>query len=98
MRMSSNHSKKQSPSVRGLIELQRRLADSKNPFLRRIGALLAAGVLDRHLDGLNDRQIGQLMFDHVGRELGSPSLRRRFAVKPPGVFFAPTSGASQKKP
>jgi hypothetical protein len=60
----------QEPTVRGLIELQRRLVNSKNPFIRRIGTLLAAGALDRHLDALSDRQVGQLMFDHVGRDLG----------------------------
>jgi len=56
--------------VSRLIEMQRRLAESQNPFLRRIGALWAAGVLDRHLDALSDRQVGQLMADEVGRDLG----------------------------
>jgi ribosomal protein S27AE len=57
-------------SVRGLIALQKRLCQSKSPFVRRVGMLLAAGVLDRHLDALSDKQVGQLMFDHVGRDLG----------------------------
>jgi hypothetical protein len=58
------------PPVSRLIEMQRRLAESKNPFLRRIGVLWAAGVLDKYLTQLTDRQVGQLMFDHVGRDLG----------------------------
>jgi hypothetical protein len=44
-------------SVRGLIDLQRHLMRSKNPFLRRIATLLVAGALDRHLAGLTDRQV-----------------------------------------
>jgi hypothetical protein len=56
-------------SVRGLIALQKRLCQSKSPFVRRVGTLLAAGALDRHLDALSDRQVGQLMTDEVGRDL-----------------------------
>ena len=44
--------------------------ESESPFVRRIGRLLAAGVLDGHLDALSDRQVGQLMFDEVGNDLG----------------------------
>jgi hypothetical protein len=55
--------------IRELIDLQRRLSASKNPFIRRIGMLLAAGALDQHLSELSDHQIGQLMVDEVEREL-----------------------------
>jgi len=57
--------------VRRLIDLQRRLLQSKSPFVRRIGTLLAAGALDRHLAELTDKQIGQLIFDEVGNDLGA---------------------------
>jgi hypothetical protein len=56
--------------IRRLIDLQRRLLQSKSPFVRRIGTLLAAGALDRHLAELSDEQIGQLMHDEVGNDLG----------------------------
>ena len=57
-------------SVRRLIDLQRRLLQSKSPFVRRIGTLLAAGALDRHLAELSDKQIGELLRDDVGNDLG----------------------------
>jgi hypothetical protein len=53
-----------------LIEIQRMLAESQNPFERLVGALFVAGMLDMHLAQLTDRQIGQLMFDHFGNDLG----------------------------
>ncbi len=56
--------------VRRLINLQRRLLQSKSPFVRRIGTLLAAGALDRHLAELSDKQIGKLLRDDVGGDLG----------------------------
>ncbi len=56
--------------VRRLIELQRRLLQSKSPFVRRIGTLLAAGALNNHLAELDDHQIGQLLLDEVGGDLG----------------------------
>jgi len=58
------------PPVSRLIEMQRRLCQSTNPFIRRIGALLSTGALDRHLSELRDQQVGQLMFDFVERDLG----------------------------
>ena len=56
--------------IRRLIELQRRLLQSKSPFARRIGTLLAAGALNNHLAELDDHQIGQLLLDEVGGDLG----------------------------
>ena len=56
--------------IRRLIELQRRLLQSKSPFARRIGTLLAAGALNNHLAELDDHQIGQLLLDEVGSDLG----------------------------
>ena len=57
-------------TVCDLIEIQRILACSKNPFERLVGALLVAGMLDVRLAQLTDRQIGQLMFDHFRNYLG----------------------------
>jgi len=53
-----------------LIEIQRMLADSDNPFERLVGVLFVAGMLDMRLAHLTDRQIGQLMFDHFRNHLG----------------------------
>ena len=52
-----------------LVEIQRLLACSENPFERLLGALFVAGVLDMRLSQLTDRQIGQLMFDHFRNDL-----------------------------
>jgi hypothetical protein len=55
-------------SVEGLIEAQRKLSASKNPFERVIGALCLAGRLKQRLARLPDETIGELMF-HVSDEL-----------------------------
>ena len=67
--MDENNTNDEMP-VRRLIDLQRRLLQSKSPFVRRIGTLLAAGALDRHLAELSDKQIGELLRDDVGNDLG----------------------------
>ena len=67
--MSSKLPTDERRSIRSLIELQRRLIGSRNFFLRRIGALLGAGALDRQLSELRDKQVGQLMLDFVERDL-----------------------------
>jgi hypothetical protein len=58
----------QEPTVRSLIQAQRRLAESKNG-IRRMGALIAAGVLDKRLSALRDKQIGRLVIDFVERDM-----------------------------
>ena len=68
--MDSEETNHNEPIVESLIDLQRRLLKSKNPFVRRIGTLLAAGALDNHLSELNDHRIGQLLLDEVGGDLG----------------------------
>jgi len=55
--MREERTNEEQPTVRHLIDLQRRLIRSKNPFLRRIATLLAVGALDRHLAGLPDQQV-----------------------------------------
>ena len=67
--MDENNTNDEMPARR-LIDLQRRLLQSKSPFVRRIGTLLAAGALDRHLAELSDKQIGELLRDDVGNDLG----------------------------
>ena len=63
-------------SIEALIEEQQRLASSKNPFERVVGALCLAVVLKKELAALSDTSLGQLMFDHVWNELNllSPEM------------------------
>ena len=63
-------------SIETLIEEQQRLASSKNPFERVVGALCLAVVLKKELGALSDQEVGQLMFDHVWNELNllSPEM------------------------
>ena len=56
-------------SVHALIAAQQRLMDSKHPFAQVVGTLWVAGTLKRRLAQLTDRQIGQLLWDHVLDEL-----------------------------
>ncbi len=51
------------------MKIQQQVAKSKNPVERCFGSLLLAGMFERHLAQLTDRQIGQLMFDLVGGDL-----------------------------
>ncbi len=68
--MHDYYSRKEEISVEGLIEAQRRLSVSKNPFERVVGTLCVAGILKARLAALPDEAVGQLMFDHVWNELG----------------------------
>lgn len=56
--------------VNEVIAVQRALAESNHPFERLVGALLIAGLLEQRLRQLSDRQIGQLLFDHCGNDVG----------------------------
>jgi len=66
----------ESMSVEGLIEQQRALARSQNPFDRVVGALYVAGLLKKRLAELPNHAVGQLMFEFVSDELGifSPEM------------------------
>jgi hypothetical protein len=55
--------------VHALIEAQRRLINSKHPFEHVVCTLWVAGTFKRRLAQLTDRQIGQLLWDHVLDEL-----------------------------
>ena len=52
-------------TVEGLIEEQRRLSHSKNPFERVVGSLCVAAILKKQLLGLPNSTIGRLMTDYV---------------------------------
>jgi len=56
-------------SVEGLIEEQRKLAHSANPFERVLGSLCISAILRNQLMGLPNSTIGRLMTDHVWSEL-----------------------------
>ena len=56
-------------SVDVLIEEQRRLAHSKNPFERVVGSLCIAAILKKQLLGLPNSTISQLMTDLIWSEL-----------------------------
>ena len=55
--------------VHALIAAQRRLMNSNHPFEQVVGTLWVAGTLKRRLAQLTDRQVGQLVWDHVLDEL-----------------------------
>ena len=52
-------------NIGALIEAQRRLSISSNPFERVVGSLCIAGILKERLTALHDCEVGQLMFDFV---------------------------------
>lgn len=94
----SENSNTEKPPVSRLIEMQRRLAESQNPFLRRIGVLWAAGVLDKYLTQLTDRQVGQLMFDHVGRDLGIAQPEAAICGQATQRLFRSENGRLEEEP
>jgi hypothetical protein len=96
--MGEKPSKDQKPSVLRLIDIQRRLAASKSPFLRCIGTLLAAGVLHRRLADLTDKQVGQLLQDHVGRDLGITEPESTICCQATQRLFRSESGSLEEEP
>jgi len=62
--MSHNHEIEET-SIEALIEEQRRIACSENPFERVFGSLLIAGILKQKLALLPNEALGTLMFDMV---------------------------------
>jgi hypothetical protein len=67
--MHDYYSREEEISVEGLIDAQRRLSVSKNPFERVVGTLCVSGILKARLVVLPDEAVGQLMVDHVWSEL-----------------------------
>lgn len=74
--MHNYYSQEERMTVEGLIEEQRRLSASKNPFDRVVGTLCVAGLLKQSLAALPDKAVGQLMFDYVWNHMDifSPEL------------------------
>ena len=74
--MPDYYSGEEEISVEGLIDAQRRLWVSKNPFERVVGTLCVAGLLKQRLAALTDAAVGKLMFDHVWNDMNifSPEL------------------------
>lgn len=62
-------SREEKISVEELIETQRHVSASKNPFERVVGTLCLAGLLKQKLAALTDVAVGQLMFDYVCDEM-----------------------------
>ena len=56
-------------SVDVLLEEQRKLAHSTNPFERVVGSLCVGAILKERLVGLPNSTIGRLMTDYVWSEL-----------------------------
>ena len=59
------YSEEETISVEGLIEEQRKLAHSTNPFERVVGSLCIGAILKEQLVGLPNWTIGRLMTDYV---------------------------------
>jgi hypothetical protein len=86
------------PLVSRLIDLQRRLIQSKSPFIRRLGALLGAGALDRQLSELRDKQVGQLMLDFVERDLGIVQPEATICHQATRRLFRSENGRLEEEP
>ena len=85
------------PTVRWIIDLQRRLMASKNPFKRRIGTLLAVGVLDRQMSELTDKQVGQLVVDEVEGDLSMYSPESTICRQATERLFRSESGSLEEE-
>ena len=67
--MHPYHSGEKEIGVEDLIEEQRSLARSKNPFERVVGSLCIGAILKEQLVGLPNSTIGRLMTDHIWSRL-----------------------------
>jgi len=65
-----NRLSSQNVTIRELVDLQRRLARTRDTIEQVIGTLWIGGVLGKRLRELTDRQVGQLPSDVVAAELG----------------------------
>jgi hypothetical protein len=59
------YSREEESSVEDLIQEQRSLARSKNPFEQVVGSLFIGAILKKQLVGLPNSTIGRLMTDYV---------------------------------
>lgn len=74
--MPDYYSGEEELSVEELIEAQRTLSLSRNPFERVLGALCVCGILKARLAALPDEALAQLMFHYVWNDMNlfSPEL------------------------
>jgi hypothetical protein len=63
-----NHSQ-DNIDLHAMIEAQRKLTHSKEPYERVVGVLCVAGMLKKRLARLNDEELGQLLVEYVSNEL-----------------------------
>jgi hypothetical protein len=63
------YSEEETISVEVLIEEQRKLVHSKNPFERVVGSLCIGAILKERLVGLPNSTIARLMTDYVWSDL-----------------------------
>ena len=63
------YSEEETTSVECLIEEQRRLSASTNPFERVVGSLCIGAILKEQLVGLPNTAISQLLTDHIWSDL-----------------------------
>jgi hypothetical protein len=88
-------------SVDVLIELQRRLSHSKNPFERVVGSLCIAAILKEQLVGLPNSTIGRLMTDYVysGLNLLGPEsvIVEIASERAPRISYCDCSEGSQRR-
>jgi hypothetical protein len=64
-----DYSEEETISVECLIEEQRRLSASTNPFERVVGSLCIGAILKERLVGLPNTAISQLLTDHIWSDL-----------------------------
>ena len=67
--MRAHHSGENKISVACLIEEQRRLSASTNPFERVVGSLFIGAILKKQLVGLPNTAISQLLTDQIWSQL-----------------------------
>jgi len=65
----AHYSEEETISVEVLIEEQRRLSHSKNPFERVVGSLCVAAILKKQLVMLPNSTIGRLLTDQIWSQL-----------------------------
>jgi hypothetical protein len=64
-----HHSSESNIDLYKLIEAQRKLTHSKEPYERVVGVLCVSGMLKNRLARLNDDELGQLLVEYVSNEV-----------------------------
>ncbi len=90
-----NRLSSQNVTIRELVDLQRRLARTRDTIEQVIGTLWIGGVLGKRLRELTDRQVGQLLSDVVAAELGISEPETTICQLATLRLFGPRLGGSQ---